>query len=125
MDKTNRIGNIEYRLATSNVEKNQHYIEIVCWCPNSLYGKENEFEKSNISDSCKANGVLYDDECFKQPEICYTVATIKIKDNPNIISCGLRAFQLNEQDEKDFKLVVRYAYQYANKLWKGYTVKLV
>ena len=110
MEETKRIGNLEYR-------KMDNYIEIIHWVPNSLYGKEDEFEKT-FSGSYKKNGTFYDEECFKNPETCYTVAWLEIKEEPNIISCGLRAFQLDEQDDKDFKLLVIYAYQYAHKLWK-------
>ena len=107
-----RIGNIDYRTAVSfNGHK---YIEIVRWVPNSLYGKENEFEKSPFNNKIK-DGVVYDDSCFKNPEVCYTIATIDYSDEPNIKSIGMRAFELNEQDEKDFKRLIRYAYQFAVK----------
>ncbi len=107
-----RIGNIEFR--TASVEgTNQRYVEIICWTPNTLYGKENEFED------------VQDDKVFKEKEIYYTVATIDIEKHPNVKSYGLRAFQLNEQDDKDFKLLIIYAYQYATKLWNGLTTQLV
>lgn len=104
-----RIGNIEYRTVVSfNGHK---YIEIVRWVPNSLYGKEDEFEKSSFDTRTK-NGVCHDDACFKNPEVCYTIATIDYADEPDIKSVGMRAFDLDEQDEKDFKKLIRYAYQY-------------
>lgn len=107
-----RIGNIEYRTVVSfNGHK---YIEIVRWVPNSLYGKEDEFEKSPF-DSKTKNGAVYDDSCFKNSEVCYTIATIDYSDEPDIKSIGMRSFELNEQDEKDFKKLIRYAYQYAVK----------
>ena len=79
-----------------------------------MYGKENEFEKSPFNNKIK-DGVVYDDSCFKNPEVCYTIATIDYSDEPNIKSIGMRAFELNEQDEKDFKRLIRYAYQFAVK----------
>lgn len=107
-----RIGNIEYRPAVSF--DGYKYIEIVHWVPNSLYGKEDEFEKSPF-DSKTKNDTIYDDSCFKNPEVCYTIATIDYSDEPDIKSVGMRAFDLNEQDEKDFKKLIRYAYQYVVK----------
>lgn len=107
-----RIGNIEYR--TVVLFNGHKYIEIVRWVPNSLYGKEDEFEKSPFDTRTK-NGVVYDDSCFKNPEVCYTIATIDYSDEPDIKSVGMRAFDLNEQDEKDFKRLIRYAYQFAVK----------
>lgn len=107
-----RIGNIEFR--TAPVEgTNQRYVEIICWTPNTLYGKENEFED------------VQDDKVFKEKEVCYTVATINIDKHPDVKSCGMHAFQLNAQDEKDFKKLVIYAYQYAMNLWLGKTLQLV
>ena len=41
-----RIGNIEYRTVVSFSE--HKYVEIIHWVPNSLYGKEDEFEKSSL-----------------------------------------------------------------------------
>ena len=107
-----RIGNIEFRTAPVK-GTNQRCIEIICWTPNSLYGKENEFEATQ------------NDEAFKEKEVCYTIATINIDKHPDVKSCGMRAFQLDEQDDQDFKKLVIYAYQYAVKLAKGYTVQLV
>jgi len=104
-----RIGNIEYRAVVSS--SGYKYVEIVRWFPNSLYGKENEFEKSPF-DSKTKNSVVYDDRCFKNPEVCYTIATIDYSDEPAIKSIGLRAFNLNGQDKEDFKKLFRYTYQY-------------
>ena len=107
-----RIGNVEYRTVVSiNGHK---YVEIVRWVPNSLYGKEDEFEKSPFGSKTK-NGAVYDDRCFKNSEVCYTIATIDYADEPDIKSVGMRAFDLDEQDEKDFKKLIRYAYQYVVK----------
>lgn len=108
-----RIGNIEYRAVVSPWNERK-FIEIIRWVPNSLYGKEDEFEKSPF-DSKTKNGVVYDDSCFKNPEVCYTIATIDYADEPDIKSLGLRTFDLDEQDEKDFKKLIRYAYQYVVK----------
>ena len=107
-----RIGNVEYRTVVSF--SGHKYIEIVHWIPNSLYGKEDEFEKSSFGSKTK-NGVVYDDSCFKNREVCYTIATIDYADEPDIKSIGMRAFDLNEQDEKDFKKLIRYAYQFVVK----------
>jgi hypothetical protein len=107
-----RIGNIEYRTVVSF--SGRKYIEIIHWVPNSLYGKEDEYEKSPFDTRTK-NGVCYSDSCFKNPEVCYTIATVDYADEPDIKSVGMRAFDLNEQDEKDFKKLIRYAYQYVVK----------
>ena len=107
-----RIGNIEYRTVVSM--GGHKYVEIVRWVPNSLYGKEDEFEKSPF-DSKTKNAAVYDDKCFKNPEVCYTIAIIDYADEPDIKCVGMRAFELNEQDEKDFKKLIRYAYQYVVK----------
>lgn len=107
-----RIGNIEYRTVVSC--NGQKYVEIVHWVPNSLYGKKDEFEKTPFDSKLK-NGDMYDDNCFKNPEVCYTIATIDYSDEPDIKSVGMRAFDLDEQDEMDFKKLIRYAYQYVVK----------
>lgn len=107
-----RIGNVEYRTVVSF--SGHKYVEIVRWVPNSLYGKEDEFEKSAFGSKTK-NGVVYNDNCFKNPEVCYTIATIDYSDEPDIKSVGMRAFDLNEQDAKDFKKLICYAYQYVVK----------
>ena len=107
-----RIGNIEYRTVIS--ESGYKHVEIIRWVPNSLYGKEDEFEKSPF-DSKTKNGIVYNDSCFKNPEVCYVIATIYYSDEPYINSIGMRAFDLNEQDEIDFKKLIRYAYQYVVK----------
>jgi hypothetical protein len=108
-----RIGNIEYRAVVSSWNERK-FIEIIRWVPNSLYGKEDEFEKSPFGSKTK-NDVVYDDSCFKNPEFCYTIATIDYAHKPDIKSLGMRTFELDEQDEKDFKKLIRYAYQYAVK----------
>ena len=62
--------------------------------------------------------MAYDDNCFTNPEVYYTIATIDYSDEPAIKSVGMRAFDLEEQDEKDFKKLIRYAYQYVVKEFK-------
>ena len=104
-----RIGNIEYRAVVSC--GGHKYVEIVRWFPNFLYRKEDEFEKSPFDNKTK-NGIMYDDSCFKNPEVCCTIATIDYSNEPTIKSIGLRAFNLNGQDKEDFKKLFRYTYQY-------------
>ena len=108
-----RIGNIEFR--TAPIEgTNQRHIEIICWTPNSLYGKESDYEQNDQND-----------KAFSEKEVCYIIATINIDKHPDIKSYGMRAFQLDEHDDKDFKKIVIYAYQYATKLWNGLTTQLI
>ena len=76
--------------------------------------EEEEFEKSPFDSKIK-NGVVYGDSCFKNPEVCYTIATIDYSDEPDIKSMGMQAFDLDEQDEKDFKKLIQYACQFAVK----------
>lgn len=100
-----RIGDIELRKINNNWQ-------IVRWYPNSFYGKENDFIK--IGDDFyqykgKDNCYVHND-CFKNPESCYVIAFIEgSEDEPDIRSVGMRAFELNEEDEKNFKQLLKSA----------------
>ena len=112
-----RRGNIEYR-AVCNIEENYiRYIEVVQWYPNPYYGKESEYIKLDDDTYVKDEESLcyVHSSCFQNPESCITLVIISIKDEPDVRSIGLRPFELNEQDERDFKDIITKAYDAAYK----------
>ena len=116
-----RIGNIEFRLTQTIGEPPRDYVEIVKWYPNKYYKRENEFEKEGewyIHRDSFGYRYRMHENCFTNPESCYTIATLDIKEEPDVISVGLRPFDLEPDEEADYKEVVKQAYQYTYNLWK-------
>lgn len=103
--KRKRIGDIELRCVDETWQ-------IVRWYPNPLYGKEDDFLKIDDeyyqykgTDNCYVHKFG-----FKNPENCYVIAFIEgSEDEPDIRSVGMRAFELNEEDEKNFKQLLKSA----------------
>jgi len=118
--ETNRIGKIEFRLTKSLGRNPRDYVEIVFWYPNHYYGNEDQYKKDGEWYLPKEGPAAYriHEGCFKNPESCYTLATIEIKEEPDIISVGLRPFELAAKDRADFEAIVRLAYEYTINLWK-------
>jgi len=113
-----RIGNIEFRLAKSLAYPSEDYVDIICWYPNSYYGREKDFIKDGeFYIDREYPSIRTHESCFKNKESCYTVATIDIEEEPDVCSVGLRAFNLSEEEYKNFLIIVKLAYQYAHELW--------
>lgn len=116
-----RIGNVEFRLSKTLGLHPRDYIDIILWYPNPDYGQEDQYEKVDKEWYIPKSGNNHcrkHESCFKNPESCYTVATIDIKEEPNILSVGLRPFDLKPKDRADFEAIVRLAYEYTVDLWR-------
>lgn len=113
-----RLGNIELR---SNIDLTNggEYIEIIKWEKNPYYKKpkDESTDFDNPKDHLKVTKIgtntYLSVGCTKNPETSYTVATIDIKEEPDIRSIGMRAFELNEEDDNNFRSLIPLAYQYA------------
>ena len=106
--KRTRIGNIELRC------RNKTW-EIVRWYPNSYYQRENEFIKVDDEHyQYKDNDNCYvHKSCFANPESCYVIAFIEgSEDEHDIRSVGMRPWMLDEEDEKDFKQLLKINFDY-------------
>ena len=114
-----RLGNVEFRMAKSLGRNPHDYVDIVLWYPNAYYGREGEFEWSGewATPKDRPNSYRVHESCFKNPESCYTVATIDIREEPDVHSVGLRAFELGPKDYADFLAIVKQAYRYAHQTW--------
>lgn len=103
-----RIGNIELRCVNETWE-------IVQWYPNYFYQRENEFIKVDDehyrykdNDNCYVHK-----DCFRNPESCCVIAFVeRSEDEPDILSVGIRPWQLNEKDEQDFKQILKLNFDY-------------
>lgn len=98
-----RLNNLELRKLIGNNKK----FEIICWFPNSYYGKIDEYQKTGDSMYYRPenpNSFVHED-CFKNKEFCYVVSFI---DNgiPEFIANN--PMELNgEQEYKDFLWLLR------------------
>ena len=108
-----RINNVEYR-QTRKLNSEETYDEIVLWYPNPNYGAEEKMKSEGWmfdNDGAHKDNVHYHIGCFKNPESCYTIADVEwnsAHDEFDIRSIGLRAFELNENDYRDFKDVLKH-----------------
>lgn len=99
-----RIGNIELR----TVDKQQ---EIVAWYENTYYGKENEYKYNPETGMYDAGEHCHiSPECFKHKQNCYVIATVgwnRAHDEFNLRTVGLRPWNLEEKDEKNFREILK------------------
>jgi len=121
MIEPTRIGDIAFRLAKSFGRNPRDYVDIIKWYPNSYYGREDEFVKTDggMYAPKDGGGWRVDPSCFKNPESCFTLATIEIEEEPDVCSCGLRPFELSPKDDSDYRAIVKLAYQYAYQIWRS------
>jgi len=103
-----RINQIECRFS-------QGRYEIVKWYPNSYYGKEQEYVDNGWEvgeDFYRLNNTSIHKNCFKNPESCYTVATLHYDDGEgccDMQTVGPRVLQLSKPEREDFFAVYEYA----------------
>jgi len=103
-----RINQIECRFS-------QGRYEIVKWYPNSYYGKEQEYVDKGWKvgeDFYRLNNTSIHKNCFKNPESCYTVATLQYDDDErccDMQTIGPRLLQLSKPERDDFFAVYEYA----------------
>ena len=104
-----RIGNVELRPISDD---DKYQAEIISWYPNSHYGHENDYIK--VDDEYyryKDNEHCFiHKSCFKHPESCYVVAFVTKSEEPDILSVCDRPWDLSEEDEKDFKQIIKMIY---------------
>ena len=109
--KNIKIGNIEYKEVKYGKDR---YEEIVKWYPNEYYNSQESMKKdgwifdddgSAHKDSFTVDGSMFKNE-FNQYVIAY-VEWNRAHDEFDIKSVGTRAFELDKENEKDFKTVLR------------------
>ena len=115
----NRIGNISFRLAETLGPNPKKYIDIVYWYPNPDYGQESSYIKEGEWYRPKYSDRKYKvhESCFKDPECCFTLATVDIEEEPGVLSVGFRPFNLSDETYKDYKQIVSQALNYAQNLY--------
>lgn len=109
--KNIKIGNIEYQEVKYG---NNRYEEIIKWYPNKYYNSQESMKKdgwifdddgSAHKDSFTVDSSMFKNE-FNQCVIAY-VEWNRAHDEFNIKSVGTRAFELDKENEKDFKTILR------------------
>lgn len=110
LKKKKRIGNI----AVSPMAGDNNYsYEILFYYPNPYYGRENEYVKNE-----KLGWYEYPDQpnvkihsgCFKSPESCYVLAFITNGEEPDVVSVGLRPWELSGSDDIAFREILKYVF---------------
>ena len=103
-----RINQIECRFS-------QGRYEIVCWQPNSYYNKQEEYLNKGwmLSNGFyRKNTTSISEQCFVNPETCYTVATLHYDDDEgccDMRTIGPRLLQLDRESREDFFAVYELA----------------
>jgi len=103
-----RINQIECRFS-------QGRYEIIKWYPNGYYGKEQEYVDNGWELSggfYRNDNVSIHENCFVNPESCYTVATLHYDDGEgccDMHTVGPRLLQLSKSERADFFAVYEYA----------------
>lgn len=112
LKKRKRIGNV----AASPMNGDEKYAyEILFYYPNPYYGHEKDYVKIEGMDyyeypdhpNCKVHS-----GCFKNPESCYTVAFITNAEEPDVVSVGLRPWELSGSDDIAFREILKYCFEY-------------
>lgn len=82
--------------------------EIIKWYPNSYYGAEAKYLEDGYVLSggfYKKDNVSIGESCFKNPESCFTIATLHYDDGEgccDMHTIGPRLLNLNKQERDDF-----------------------
>jgi hypothetical protein len=103
-----RINQIECRFS-------QGRYEIVCWQPNSYYNKQEEYLADGWERSggfYRKNNISISEQCFVNPETCYTVATLHYDADEgccDMQTIGPRLLQLDREHREDFFAVYELA----------------
>lgn len=112
-----RINNIECRKSIYQ----SHEYEMVKWYTNNYYGKEKEllecgYERVEYSGGdwgITKNNHTINSSCFKNPESCYTIATLKEnrrEPDVDMETVGGRLLELEPNELNEFMKVYRLAY---------------
>lgn len=89
--------------------------------PNSLYGREGEFEKAGDFYVKKTPySIKFHKSCFTNKESCFSIAAFN-RDKDGYYELSFiedRPLNLDKADFNDFMLLVKYGYRELNKLYK-------
>jgi hypothetical protein len=111
---------MKIRLRDIECRFSQNRYEIVKWLPNKYYGSEQKMiddgyeriDYPNGGFGFKKTSHTIDGSCFKNPEVGYTIASLKYSRGEgccDLITVGARLLDLNKQDRKDFFKVYKIA----------------
>ena len=117
-----RLGDIECRFS-------QNRYEIVKWCKNKYYGAEQKMiddgyeriEYHNGGFGFKKTSHTIDGSCFKNPETCFTIASLKYSVGEgccDLKTVGTRLLELNKHERKEFFKVYKIAEKNIRKEYK-------
>lgn len=112
----NRVGNIDLR-------KCNNTLEIVKWVENDLYNKQGDYESPNKLGLCRSKNSVHSwvhESCFKNPEVCYTLASWDLKEKePDLRYCGRRPLDLLMSEYEVFEQLVREGYEFIERSDNG------
>lgn len=102
-----RIGNI----GVLPVAHPDYKYDIVLYVPNCYYGKKSEYEPSSTPgflQSLTDPHYRVQEECFDHPETHVSIAYVTDSDSPDILTVGIRPWELEDKDKSDFEKIVRW-----------------
>lgn len=110
LKKRKRIGNI---CVVPRGDDDRYAYEVLMYYPNPYYGHEKDFVKVDGTDYyeypdnpfCKIH-----EGCFKNEESCYVVAFITNAEEPDVVSVGLRPWELKGSDDIAFREILKYVF---------------
>lgn len=121
MIESKRINNLEFKVASYLLKNPPEPIayHINKWEPNCYYKHESDFIK--VDDNWYQDPNFFwhkiHKSCFKNPEICYAIAAFEYNDHEGdyeFMWVGERPLDLNEEEEKDFKELIKYGFKNLN-----------
>mgnify|MGYP006935829838 CR=1 FL=1 len=121
MIEPKRINNLIFRVATyflnNSPEIKAYHIDK--YIPNCYYGHESDFIKIDDNWYQDPNFTWHKvhKSCFKNPEVCYTIAKFEYDKHEEIYEfmwIDERPLDLTEQEEKDFKELIIYGFNELN-----------
>lgn len=110
LKKRKRIGNV----CVVPMGNNDRYgYEVLMYYPNPYYGHEKDYVKIDGTDYYAYPDNSYcriHEGCFKNEESCYVVANITNGEEPDVVSVGLRPWELKGSDESAFMGILEYIF---------------
>ena len=107
--KEKRIGNVSARPMFDG----KYAWDILLHYPNPYWGKEKEYVKVEGTDYYEYPDNPYcrlHSGCFKHEESCYTLAFITDKEEPDVVSVGMRPWELSGSDDIAFRKILEYVF---------------
>lgn len=114
-----RIDNLHLRKASYLGEEPEHpSYHIDRWEPNGYYGNEHLYIKDGDYYRYKepeySNCRIHKD-CFKNPEVCYAIASFDYDEDYELHFIGDRPLGLNEEEREIFWKLIKLGYETLNK----------